>query len=970
MSASVTRVFISPNYGDSPDKGDGGIRRVVEAQRRYLPDYGVIVVDTPAEADVLALHAGNWLNPDELQDKPVVAHCHGLYWEGYDWQKWHLHMNQDVIRTVRQADVVTAPSKWVADSLKRGMWVDAIPIYHGIYPEDWATGSRGSRDDSLLQFVLWNKNRPDPICDPAPVNELAKLAPDVQFITTFGHDAPNVEVIGTEPYLDALDRVHTATVYMATSRETFGIGTIEAMAAGVPILGWRWGGQAEFIRHTVDGWLAPPGDYASLLDGLYYCIENRTRMGAAARQNALQNFDWRDKIEKYATIYHGLAARRSLPKVAVVVPYHNLADYVADTLKSVATQTFRDFVCAVVDDQSDEPLPHEAKEIIRKDPRFLLLENEKNEYLAETLNNGIRATESMYVLPLDADNALAPNALEVLVHELDTHRELDIAYGKIEFRKPGEPPLVSDWPPYIADPDEQLRHRNQVPSTSLYRRRTWERIGGYRRRCHTAEDADFWTRALTTGARGKRVTDAVTLIYNDRPDSMSHVQKDWDWHFWYGYATNPDLRIYGAGGRRVLAHEFPKISVVIPVGPGHERYVLDALDSLQNQSTTDWEAIVVNDTMDDLLELPPWAKVVATSVYGGEGAATARNRGLAEAKGDYVLFLDADDWLHPRALRDMQLALEQKGPGNFIYTDWFKAEDGSVHKMDEFDPEMVLRQLKFPVTCMYYRNDLYKHDIHFDEQFNGKGWEDWDFAIQVVAQHGMCGHRLPAPLLHYRMDSGNLRMRAFENRETMKQEMYAKWEAYMSGKVQNMGCGGCGGFYRGPRNGDGIAAPTGAADPSAGETTMLEYLGTEPNSSRRFLGRSTGTGYRFGTDTPQHRTRPVFLADVPGLMQTGLFKQVQIVQDGSAFAPLEAKGPPRAGVPTPTTVISEQPRPAVEFRGGAALAADRGEPTANAAATPPAEPLAKRRADATANLTAPPELDASAAASYEDMTVR
>ena len=47
------------------------------------------------------------------------------------------------------------------------------------------------------------------------------------------------------------------------------------MTCGVPVLGWRWGGQAEFIEHGVTGWLAEPGDYKGLLEGLRYCLEHR-----------------------------------------------------------------------------------------------------------------------------------------------------------------------------------------------------------------------------------------------------------------------------------------------------------------------------------------------------------------------------------------------------------------------------------------------------------------------------------------------------------------------------------------------------------------------------------------------------------------------------------------------------------------------------------------------------------------------
>src|SRR4030066_311616 len=91
-----------------------------------------------------------------------------------------------------------------------------------------------------------------------------RLLPDTRFITTFGTPAPNVEITGTLSYEEGKQLIRKAGLYLCTARETFGIGTLEAMACGVPILGWNWGGQAEFIKHKETGWLCPPGDIEGL----------------------------------------------------------------------------------------------------------------------------------------------------------------------------------------------------------------------------------------------------------------------------------------------------------------------------------------------------------------------------------------------------------------------------------------------------------------------------------------------------------------------------------------------------------------------------------------------------------------------------------------------------------------------------------------------------------------------------------
>ncbi len=229
--------------------------------------------------------------------------------------------------------------------------------------------------------------------------------------------------------------------------------------------------------------------------------------------------------------------------------------------------------------------------------------------------------------------------------------------------------VVSIWPPKKPNGEAQLRGRNQIPSTSMYRWRVWDRIGGYRARCRTAEDADFWCRALSFGFRAEKATDMPTLRYHVRPDSMSHVVPEWKWQSWYPWGQIPELTPYAAvhATKPVIpTHEKPLITVVIPVGPGHERLVLDAVDSLVAQTFVRWEAIVVNDTNGTLPWIHPFVKVIDTP-KPGSGPAVARNLALREANASLFLPLDADDYLQPDALG---LMYQVWSPDTYVYSDW------------------------------------------------------------------------------------------------------------------------------------------------------------------------------------------------------------------------------------------------------------------------------------------------------------
>ncbi len=98
----------------------------------------------------------------------------------------------------------------------------------------------------------------------------------------------------------------------------------------------------------------------------------------------------------------------------------------------------------------------------------------------------------------------------------------------------------------------------------------------------------------------------------------------------------------------------PAISIIIPVY-NVEKYLRRCLDSVLNQTFTDWEAICVNDGSPDgsAAILSAYAArdarfKVITQENGG--LSDARNTGIKHATGEYILYLDSDDFIHPQTL--------------------------------------------------------------------------------------------------------------------------------------------------------------------------------------------------------------------------------------------------------------------------------------------------------------------------------
>lgn len=794
---------------------ESGIKQVIINYAKYLPEFGYeITKDQVGQFDLLAAHAGAHPNAD-------VAHIHGLYWSAdYNVMRYEHRANRDVINTIRHAKQVTVPSPWVAETIARDMRFMPTVIPHGIDWQDW----RHNRQ--VGEYVLWNKNRNLDVCSPYYVGVLAKLFPKRLFVSTFAptdSPSPNVRVTGVLPHGEMRSMIQSAAVYLNTTKETFGIGILEAMASGVPVLAFNQGGAADLIEHGVTGYLATPGSVHDLQEGLDYCYQYRDRLGANAIE-AVKKWDWRSAVEKVARVYD--AAMQNEPtSVSVIIPTYNYADKVGRAIESAINQTYKPVDIVVVDDGSTDNTEEIVKDIIRRsssehiDIRYI---KQENAGVAIARNLGLLYAGGKYACCLDADDAIQPLFLEVCIRELERDRSLGIAYTGLTFIKPSGETGVSPWPGEF-DYDMQIAGRNQIPTCCVFRKEMWQRLGGYRQRYAPSgagsEDAEFWLRAGAYGWGAKKVTDAGLFMYSWLSGRVSgnpeYSEVDWRaWHPWIEDNQHPFASIatpINGIAHSVRSYDEPEVSVVIPVGEGHEKEIINALDSLEAQTFRKWEAIVVWDSPESPEEtLTPYPYIHLVRGGGGWGAGRARNEGAAIARASLLLFLDADDWLYPEAIEKMVEAFNIET--SVIYTDYvgkaFIAKE-DLSKIDnkvlyynerigeavisyrsaEYDCERAVRQPDEKTKDTYIWNLITSlvpkawHDEigGFDEDM--PSWEDWDYWIRM-ARAGRCFVRLPEQLVVYRFYTGHRRDTGLQSSQTLLKYMIDKKE-----KAEIMGCG-------------------------------------------------------------------------------------------------------------------------------------------------------------------------------------
>jgi glycosyltransferase involved in cell wall biosynthesis len=266
-----------PNPSNIGDRV-GGIQTVVRAYSEILPPHGIDLVHPDAEEDLVVRHAGMGGGACD------VAMLHGIYFTAdYRASKFEYRANKHVINSIRHATMVTVPSEWVAETLRREFRIDPVVLPHGIFPDEW----RHSKD-YRPKSVLWAKNRFYDVCDPTPLNAVAEELPDYTFFSTVVADgAPdNVVEIGIQPTEQIKDWIQQVSMVISTVKETWGIMYAEALAAGTPVVAADIGHVPNLVEHGVSGYVYSSRNLDDVIYGIKYVEQNRSQLSANASRLA------------------------------------------------------------------------------------------------------------------------------------------------------------------------------------------------------------------------------------------------------------------------------------------------------------------------------------------------------------------------------------------------------------------------------------------------------------------------------------------------------------------------------------------------------------------------------------------------------------------------------------------------------------------------------------------------------------
>jgi len=211
-----------------------------------------------------------------------------------------------------------------------------------------------------------------------------------------------------------------------------------------------------------------------------------------------------------------------------------------------------------------------------------------------------------------------------------------------------------------------------------------------------------------------------------------------------------------------------RVSIVIPCH-NQGKYLRCAAESALLQSGPVHEIIIVDDfstddtrrVAEEIIAENPFRQIVLIVSDEQSGLSASRNAAINHARGDVILPLDADDWLHPLYVERAAAAM-RNAKADVVHTDYirFGLSAGAV-RMGPVNPSLLPLSNRLGY-CSLFTKDLWKTVGGYPANFPDMGYEDWEFWI--AAKDANFSY-VPEYLWFYRVRGGTMAQHALDNHD-------------------------------------------------------------------------------------------------------------------------------------------------------------------------------------------------------------
>ncbi|MCI8763201.1 MAG: glycosyltransferase [Lachnospiraceae bacterium] len=210
-----------------------------------------------------------------------------------------------------------------------------------------------------------------------------------------------------------------------------------------------------------------------------------------------------------------------MPKISIIMGVFNGEQQMDQAIESVCCQTFQDWELIICDDASSDGTYQRLLWWSGKDPRIVVLHNNRNLRLARTLNVCLDHAKGEYIARMDDDDVSYPRRLEKQAAFLDNHKEFGFVSSLVDCYDGTQ--IVKNRFYRVAEPGKKdfLRGTQFVHPATMFRKECLKAVGGYRiaRETVRTEDYDLFMRLYARGYRGYNIQEPL-LRYFVNPEAM------------------------------------------------------------------------------------------------------------------------------------------------------------------------------------------------------------------------------------------------------------------------------------------------------------------------------------------------------------------------------------------------------------------------------------------------------------------
>jgi GT2 family glycosyltransferase len=485
-------------------------------------------------------------------------------------------------------------------------------------------------------------------------------------------------------------------------------------------------------------------------------------------------------------------AGASNPKISILMPVHDPPPrFLEKALQSVSKQIYQHWELCVVDDGGSDPAVNRLlRDWAARDSRIKLSRLEQSHNISLATNVAAKMAEGEYLLFLDHDDELSPDALAETVLFLRSRPETDVLYSDddkidVENRRYA-PQFKPDWSP------ELLLSYMYMSHLFVVRRSLFERVGGMRKGFEGAQDYDLALR-VTELARDIGHVPKVLYHWRSLPGSTASSGKAKPESFEAGRRAVEDACRRRAINATVERPEFavrddlgifrlnfpdvgPSVTILIPT-KNQAGILRRCIESLKRTSYKHYEIVIIDNESDDTetlnyLSSLPHRVLRIPNPTDRFNFAAINNRSVSEIRTEYVLFLNDDTEVRSsRWLSQMVGYAGLEGVGavgaKLTFPDGRIQNAGIIHgmyhglagpafKLVSADEHGYLAYLSVSrnysavtAACLLTPRNRFLGMGGFNEKDFAVAYNDVDYCYRLVDRRFRCVYCSEAELIHY-----------------------------------------------------------------------------------------------------------------------------------------------------------------------------------------------------------------------------